>query len=138
MPKPVKMRENYYRQLSYYSYFNTLGNKCDIVVWTDGGSASASELLTGALRDYQTAVQMGVTTYGKGIAQTWKELPFYGTVTNIYGQQETCPWAIYFTVASYYSPFGKNIHGFGYTPNDPYNNLKTYTDLWKAANSYWQ
>ena len=132
-----KVTQTYARKSLYNQYFGAVGNKCSIVVWTDGGSASASELLTGALRDYQTAVQMGVTTYGKGIAQTWKELPFYGTVTNINGQQETFPWAIYFTVASYYSPFGTNIHGFGYTPDAPYNNLKTYADLWKAARSYW-
>lgn len=130
--------ENYSRKSLYSQYFGEVGDKCSIVVWTDGGSASASELLTGALRDYQTAVQMGVTTYGKGIAQTWKKLPFYGTVINIYGQKETFPWAIYFTVASYYSPFGDNIHGFGYTPAAPYNNLKTYADLWQATNSYWK
>ena len=125
------------RVSTYSSYFGALGDRCSIVVWTDGGSASASELLTGALTDYGTAVQMGVKTYGKGIAQTWEELPFYGTVTDIYGNQIKYPWAIYYTCASYYSPFGQNIHGKGYTPQSPYNNLTTYADLWTAANIYW-
>ena len=129
--------QTYSRSSLYHEYFGNIGAKCDIVVWTDGGSASASELLTGALTDYGTAVQMGVTTYGKGIAQTWNELPFYGTVTNLNGEKETFPWAIYYTVASYYSPFGTNIHGIGYTPRNPYNNLTTYAELWQAANSYW-
>lgn len=125
------------RASSYANYFGALGSKCSIVVWTDGGSASASELLTGALLDYGTAVQMGVTTYGKGIAQTWEELPFYGTVTDLYGNQITFPWAIYYTCASYYSPFGNNIHGEGYTPTDEYNYLTNYADLWNAAKNYW-
>ena len=129
--------QTYSRTSSYKEYFGNIGDKCDVVVWTDGGSASASELLTGALTDYGTAVQMGVTTYGKGIAQTWQELPFYGTVINMSGEEETFPWAIYYTVASYYSPFGTNIHGVGYTPKNPYNNLRTYSELWQAANSYW-
>ena len=126
------------RTSSYSEYFGGIGDKCSIVVWTDGGSASASELLTGALTDYGTAVQMGVTTYGKGIAQTWDELPFYGTVTNLNGEKESFPWAIYYTCASYYSPLGDNIHGVGYTPKDGYNGLKTYAELWQATTSYWK
>ena len=125
------------RTSTYADYFGSVKDKCSIVVWTDGGSASASELLTGALTDYQTAVQMGVTTYGKGIAQTWEELPFYGTVTDLYGNKTTFPWAIYYTCASYYSPFGNNIHGEGYSPADEFNYLTNYADLWNAAKLYW-
>ena len=136
MPK-LNHTQQYSEKSSYSNYFGAVGNKCDVVVWTDGGSASASELLTGALLDYGTAVQMGVTTYGKGIAQTWQPLPFYGTVTDLNGNQIEFPWAIYYTCASYYSPFGTNIHGVGYTPQKPYDNLKSYADLWNAANSYW-
>lgn len=110
---------------------------CDIVVWTDGGSASASELLTGALRDYKTGFQMGTTTYGKGIAQSIERLPFTGEVTTINGRKTTGNWAIYYTSASYYSPLGTNIHGKGYTPSDGYNNLSTYAELWTATKSYW-
>lgn len=128
--------QQHWRQSLYSRYFEYNPDKCNIVVWTDGGSASASELLTGALLDYGTAEQMGTTTYGKGIAQTWEELPFYGTVTNIKGEQEKCHWAIYYTCASYYSPFGLNIHGDGYKPAN-YNNLSTYAALMDAANTYW-
>ena len=128
--------QEHWRTSSYSNYFGAVGEKCSIVVWTDGGSASASELLTGALLDYGTAVQMGATTYGKGIAQTWEELPFYGTVTDVNGNQVQSPWAIYYTCASYYSPLGKNIHKKGYTPQT-YNNLTNYADLWNAAKTYW-
>ena len=137
MPKPAKITQNYYQMSSYYNYFGQIGDKCDIVVWTDGNSASASELLTGTLRDYGTAVQMGATTYGKGIAQTWQELPFTGKVKDLHGDIVDYPWAVYYTCASYYSPLGKNIHGVGYTPEGNYNNLSSYADLWNAAISYW-
>lgn len=136
-PKENAKNTHYY-QSSYDQYFGELKDTCSIVVWTDGGSASASELLTGALRDYGTAKQMGTTTYGKGIAQTWRELPFYGTVTDINGKQQKWPWAIYYTCASYYSPLGHNIHGVGYTPDDGYNGLTDYADLWKATLRYWK
>ena len=129
--------QQYSRSSTYSNYFGNVQEKCSIVVWTDGGSASASELLTGALLDYGTAVQMGVTTYGKGIAQTWEALPFYGTVTNLNGEEELFPWAIYYTCASYFSPLGNNIHGEGYTPEGAYNYLTNYAALWNAALTYW-
>ena len=132
-----EVSQSHSRVSTYEYYFGNVSDKCSIVVWTDGGSASASELLTGALTDYSTAVQMGTTTYGKGIAQICEELPFYGTVTDINGGQTTYPWAIYYTCASYFSPLGNNIHGVGYTPAEPYNNLTTYQELWHAAQSYW-
>ena len=137
IPKPATIRQNYYQASSYYSYFDPIGDKCDIVVWTDGNSASASELLTGTLRDYGTAVQMGTTTYGKGIAQTWQELPFTGKVTTLNKEVIDYPWAVYYTCASYYSPLGTNIHGVGYVPSSSYNNLSSYAQLWNAAINYW-
>ncbi len=138
MPKPSHLRQNYYLPSSYSDYFDAPDGKCDIVVWTDVNSASASELLTGCLRDYGTAVQMGTTTYGKGIAQTWQELPFTGKVVDIRGNTTEYPWAVYYTCASYYSPLGHNIHGVGYTPDKPYDGLTDYSDLWQAVNNYWR
>ena len=136
LPK-FNVKQSYSRVSSYEYYFGVAEEQRSIVVWTDSGSASASELLTGALTDYQTAVQMGTTTYGKGIAQTWEKLPFYGTITDVNGKQKQFNWAIYYTCASYYSPLGINIHGYGYTPDAPYNKLTNYEDLWNAAKSYW-
>ena len=130
--------QTYTRVSSYQTYFGSVADECSIVVWTDGNSASASELLTGALLDYKTAVQMGTKTYGKGIAQTWEALPFYGTAKNLNGEYIQFNWAIYYTCANYYSPLGANIHGSGYTPQGSYNNLTDYADLWDAANTYWQ
>lgn len=137
MPKPSPIRRDQYRESTYSSYFGSVGEKCDIAVWTDSGSASASELLTGCLLDYKTAVQMGTTTYGKGIAQSVVPLPFDGEATDINGNKITFNWGIYYTSASYYSPLGKNIHGVGYTPEGAFNNLSSYADLWSAVRTYW-
>ena len=137
MPKPATIRQNYYVASSYYNYFDAVTDTCDIVVWTDGNSASASELLTGTLLDYKMAVQMGTKTYGKGIAQTWEELPFKGKVKDRNGDTIDYPWAIYYTCAKYYPPLSDNIHDVGYTPKGEYNNLKNYNQLWDATIGYW-
>ncbi len=127
-----------YVEGSYKTYFSApTDGKMNIVVWTDDGSASASELVTGALLDYGVAIQMGTQTYGKGIAQTVKALDFTGDVITNSGTKTTGKWAIYFTYASYYSPLGTNIHGKGYTPQAEYNNLDTYTKLWDKTIEYW-
>lgn len=125
------------RNSNYNTFFNAPSDVCDIVVWTDGGSASASELLTGALRDYQTAVQMGTTTYGKGIAQTIKPLKYTGTVKTVDGGTAEEHWAIYYTIAQYFSPLGDNIDGDGYSPAPQYSNLDTYEKLWASTIKYW-
>lgn len=125
---------------TYYNYFpqtELANNKKRIIVWTDGGSASASELLTGTLLDYKTAVQMGTNTYGKGIAQTIEELNITGKYVDVNGNvQENGKWAVYYTFASYYSPLGTNIQGIGYAPSKAYQ-ASGYNDLWTLAKGYW-
>ena len=127
----------------YGDFFNAESgkNKCNIAVWTDGNSASASELVTGALKDYGAAVQMGTCTYGKGIAQTIETLNRYKQTFSVNGTSVTMPWAVYFTVDKYYTPadsnFTNNLHGKGLTPGAEFNNLVTYGELWTAACNYW-
>ncbi|MEG1528627.1 MAG: S41 family peptidase [Clostridia bacterium] len=100
---------------SYSNYFSKDG--LNIVVLTNANSASASELLTGALIDYNTAVQVGDTTYGKGIAQTYLQFTDLPKDIEVDGKVVKSYYGIYYTVAYYYSPKGINIHGVGYTPN---------------------
>ncbi len=129
---------SYSRTSTYANYFDTSSDEVQIIIWTDGNSASASELLTGVLLDYGTGVQMGTTTYGKGIAQTVEPLYSYtDTVVEADGTEGTFYWCVYYTFAKYYSPFGNNIHGVGYTPEDSYNNLDSYSQLVNATVSYW-
>lgn len=74
-----------------------------MVVLVDGNSASASEVLAGAIKDYEIGVLVGTTTYGKGIVQQIMDLDDGS--------------AIKVTVSSYYSPKGINIHGTGIEPD---------------------
>ncbi|MGN0376498.1 MAG: S41 family peptidase [Suilimivivens sp.] len=74
-----------------------------LVVLVNEYSASASEILAGAIKDYNKGTLIGTTTYGKGIVQRINRLDD-GT-------------AIKLTVSAYYTPSGKNIHGVGIEPD---------------------
>lgn len=74
-----------------------------LVVLLDEGSASASEVVAGALKDYKAATIVGQKSFGKGIVQM---------VFNV-GNKE----GVKVTVSSYYSPNGINIHGEGILPD---------------------
>ena len=74
-----------------------------LVVLIDEGSASASEVVSGALKDYKVATLVGQKSFGKGIVQM---------VFNV-GSEE----GVKITVSSYYSPNGVNIHGEGIVPD---------------------
>ncbi len=74
-----------------------------MVVLVNGGSASASEVLTGALKDYDKAEIIGTKTFGKGIVQTLIPLSDGSGVS--------------VTTSKYYSPNGVCIHGVGIEPD---------------------
>lgn len=75
-----------------------------MVVMVNGMSASASELFSAAVQDYDRATIVGTTTYGKGIVQTMITFAEDGA-----GMQ--------YTVSSYYSPLGRSIHKIGVEPD---------------------
>ncbi|MBQ6589139.1 MAG: S41 family peptidase [Butyrivibrio sp.] len=102
-------------------------NKIDIpvVVLVNQYSASASEILAGAIKDYNLGKLVGKTTYGKGIVQRIFDLRD-GT-------------AVKLTVSNYFTPNGINIHGVGIEPDveveydaEAYAEDKTDTQLNKA------
>ena len=80
-----------------------IDEKDPIAIWVDGRSASASEVLAGALRDNCRAVVMGDTSFGKGLVQA-----VYG-LENGYG--------LVLTVAKYLTPKGTDINKVGIVPD---------------------
>lgn len=82
-----------------------------LVILTDGYTASASEVITGALRDYDMATTVGTTTFGKGIVQ----IPF---------ELKSGDGGLKVTVSKYYTPNGENIHEIGIKPDYEVNLTK--------------
>jgi len=74
-----------------------------MVVLVNGGSASASEIVAGALQDHKRAVIMGTPTFGKGSVQTLRQL--------------TANTAVKLTTARYYTPNGRAIQAKGILPD---------------------
>ena len=74
-----------------------------MVVLTNEGSASASEILAGAIQDHQRALVIGATTFGKGTVNSFRRL------SNGAG--------LYMSVARYYTPAGRQIEDIGVVPD---------------------
>ena len=74
-----------------------------IIVMIDSGSASASEIVSGGLQDLKRATVMGKTSFGKGLVQSIRPLPYNGQMK--------------VTTAKYYTPSGRCVQGVGVTPD---------------------
>lgn len=85
-----------------------------MVVLVNGGSASASEIVAGALQDHKRAIIMGTPTFGKGSVQT---------VLPLEGDQ-----GLKLTTALYYTPNGKSIQATGITPDVIVEELQVKTN----------
>lgn len=98
----VYMENRHGERQSFYSEKG--GVDLPMAVLVNGFSASASEVLTGALQDYGVAEVVGETTFGKGIVQT---------ITTFGGDGA----GLHMTTESYYTPNGRSIHGTGIEPD---------------------
>lgn len=95
--------EDRYGERMEYSCDGTKKLDIPMVVLINGNSASASEILAGAIKDYGIGTLVGTTSYGKGIVQ------------RIISLQDGS--AVKLTVSSYFTPNGNNIHGIGIEPD---------------------
>jgi len=89
--------------IAYKAHKDQTDTQTPIVTLVNGGSASASEIVSGALQDFNRSVTVGETTFGKGSVQVVMPI----------GQTE----ALKLTVARYYLPSGRTIQNVGVTPD---------------------
>lgn len=82
-----------------------IDTKIPLAVLIDGGSASASEIVTGALQDLDRAVVIGNRSFGKGLVQSTRQLPYDGLLK--------------VTIAKYYIPSGRLIQAIDYSHRNP-------------------
>lgn len=89
----------------YKTSVKPVDTEIPLAVLIDGASASASEIVTGALQDLDRAVVLGNRSYGKGLVQSTRQLPYDGLLK--------------VTVAKYYIPSGRLIQAIDYSHRNP-------------------
>lgn len=99
---------------TYKTRSEPLDLEIPIVVLIDGRSASASEIVSGSLQDYDRAVIMGERSYGKGLVQRYRKLA-YGTQMKL-------------TISKYYTPSGRCIQELDYTNRDENGEVPKFSD----------
>ena len=85
----------------YKTTTDPIDTEIPIVVLVDNASASASEIVSGALQDYDRATIIGTRTYGKGLVQSIRPLPYDGQLK--------------LTTAKYYTPSGRCVQAIDYS-----------------------
>lgn len=123
LPKDQLIVETRGKVAEWNKKFNSLENPMDtempIVVLINSSSASASEIVSGTLQDYDRAVILGQRSFGKGLVQTTRDLT-YNTKMKI-------------TTAKYYIPSGRCIQALDYTHRNPDGSVGRVPDSLKTA-----
>ena len=98
----------------YYTASEPVDTMMPLVVLADGGSASSSEIVCGSLQDMDRAVIVGARTYGKGLVQAIREVPYHGNLK--------------LTTSRYYIPSGRCIQAYDYRHLNPDGSVGTVPD----------
>ena len=105
---------------TYKSKNDPLDLEIPIVILVNGRSASASEIVSGSLQDYDRAVIMGQRSFGKGLVQRYRKLT-YGTQLKL-------------TISKYYTPSGRCIQELDYANRDKNGKVPKFSD--KGINAF--
>lgn len=103
---------------TYVSLNNPVDTDIPLAVLTSGGSASASEIVAGALQDYDRAILVGQKTFGKGLVQTTRQLSYNAQLK--------------VTTAKYYIPSGRCIQAIDYANRHDDGSVDKFADSLKS------
>ncbi len=103
----------------YVTEFNPLAPAIPLAILVNNMSASASEIVAGTLQDYDRAVLIGQKTFGKGLVQNTRDLPYHSKVK--------------LTIAKYYIPSGRCIQAVDYSHRNPDGSVGKIPDSLKVA-----
>lgn len=108
----------------YKTTSSPIDTEIPLAVLIDGGSASSAEIVAGALQDLDRAVIVGSRSFGKGLVQSTRQLPYDGMLK--------------VTVAKYYIPSGRLIQAIDYSHRNPDGSVAripdSLTTVYKTAN----
>lgn len=114
--------------IKYFSKEEPVANDLRVVVLINATSASASEIVAGAIQDYDRGLIVGETSFGKGLVQTVFPMPYKTSLK--------------LTTAKYYTPSGRSIQTFDYTKDNDafishldYSNATYFTSKGRAVYS---
>lgn len=103
---------------TYVTLNEPVDTEIPLAILTSGGSASAAEIVAGALQDYDRAVLIGERTFGKGLVQTTRQLAYNAQLK--------------VTTAKYYIPSGRCIQALDYTHRQSDGSVKRVADSLKV------
>lgn len=106
--KNIVYTEDKQKKRNNYDSVGGVAEGLPLTILIDGGSASASEIFVGAIKDYALGTLVGEKTFGKGVVQTtfYRDQDGFGDGT-----------ALKVTISKYFTPNGQNIHGIGIMPD---------------------